>query len=147
MNTLIEKMAENSKIVNIINEFLDHKDIYEVGKKVTVIEPMDEYWRELVCLFLAAVVYYLKETHTSKDELCYYAVLDFINKAWRMNIEELTALFLDKGRKSEAYKCYSALLDMAGTTVLSVLIAAHTKIKGIYYDKQRIAEFERVFEV
>ncbi len=140
-------MAENSKIVNIINEFLDHKDIYEVGKKVTVIEPMDVDWRARVCLFLSAVVYYLKESHTSEDELCYYAVLDFINKAWRMDIEELTALFRSKGSTSEAYKYYSALLDNSGTVVLSVLIAAHTKIKGIYYDKQRIAEFERVFEV
>lgn len=140
-------MNEQANVVDIINEFLNRKEVYKVGKKVTVIEPMDEYWKERVCLFLAAVVYYLKETHTSEDELCYYAVLDFINKAWRMDIEELTALFRSKGSTSEACKYYSALLDNSGTAVLSVLIAAYTKIKGIYYDKQRIAEFERVFDI
>lgn len=140
-------MGENSFVENIINELLDRKEVYKVGKKVTVIEPMDEYWRECVCLFLSAVVHYIKENHTSEDELGYSAVLDFTGKAWHMDIDELTALFRNKGSTSEAYKYYSAFLDKSGKTVVSVVIGAHTKIKGMYFDKQRIAEFERVFDV
>ena len=64
-----------------------------------------------------------------------------------MDIDELTALFCNKGSTSEAYKYYSAFLNKSGNTVVSVMIAADTKIRGMYSDKQRIAEFERVFEV
>lgn len=48
---------------------------------------------------------------------------------------------------SEAFKVYSDFLDKAGKTVTSVMIAAITELKGIYFDKQGIAEFERVFEL
>lgn len=144
-------MGEISFVENIINELLDRKEVYKVGKKVTVIEPMDEYWRECVCLFLSAVVHYLKENHTSEDELCYYAVLDFIQRARSMDIDELTAFFGNsngnESSTSEAYKCYSAFLDKSGKTVVTVMLAAYTEIKGIYFDKQRIAELERVFEI
>ena len=139
---------DNNDIIAILDDMLrDRREVHTVGKKVTVIEPLDEYWRECVCLFLAAVVYYLKENHTSENELCYSAVLDFIQRARNMDIDELTALFFNKDGNSEAYKCYSAFLDKSGKTVVSVMLAAYTKIKSIYFDKQRIAEFERVFEI
>ena len=142
-------MGENNKnIIAVLDDMLrDRKEAYTVGKKVTVIEPMEEYWRDCVCLYLAAVVYYLKENNASENELCYSAVLDFIQRARRMDIDELTAFFDSGGETSEAYKYYSAFLDKSGRTVVSVILAAYTKIKGIYFDKQRIAEFERVFEI
>lgn len=138
-------MDKKDFVINIINEFLNHRDVYKVGKKVVVIEPMDEYWRECVCLFLAAVVYYIRENHTSEDELCYSAVLDFTNKARRMNLEELTALFDNESSSSKAY--YTAFLNKSGKTVVTVILTAYIKIKGMYFDKQRIAVFERVFEI
>ena len=139
---------DNNDIIAILDDILrDWREVYMSGRKFTVIEPMDEYWRECACLFLAAVVYYLKENTTSENELCYSAVLDFIQRARNMDIDELTALFCNKGCTSEAYKCYSAFLDKSGKTVVSVILAAYTKIKSIYFDKQRIAEFERVFEI
>lgn len=137
----------NNGTIAILDDMLRKEDVYNVGKKVTVIEPMDEYWRECVCLFLAAVVHYLKENHTSEDDLCYSSTLDFIQKARRMDIDELTALFDSGGETSEAYKYYSAFLDKSGRTAVSVMLAAYIKIKGMYFDKQRIAEFERVFEI
>lgn len=139
---------DNNDIIAILDDILcNRQDVYNVGKKVTVIEPMDEYWRECVCLFLAAVIYYLKENNTSENKLCYSVVLDFIQRARRMDIDELTAFFDSGGESSEAYKYYSAFLDKSGRTVVSVMLAAYTKIKVIYFDKQRIAEFERVFEI
>ena len=139
---------ENNDIIAILDDILrDRREVYMSGRKFTVIEPMDEYWRECACLFLAAVVYYLKENNTSKNKLCYSDVLDFIQRAKRMDIDELTAFFDSGGETSEAYKYYSAFLDKSGRTVVSVILAAYTKIKGIYFDKQRIAEFERVFEI
>ena len=139
---------DNNDIIAILDDILrDRREVYMSGRKFTVIEPMDEYWRECACLFLAAVVYYLKENTTSENELCYSAVLDFIQRARNMDIDELTALFCNKGCTSEAYKCYSAFLDKSGKTVVSVISTAYIKIKGIYFDKQRIAEFERVFEI
>lgn len=140
-------MDEKASVTNIINELLNRKEVYTVGKKVTVIEPMGEYWKECACLFIAAIVYYIKENHTTEDELCYSVVLDFIQRASSMDIDELTALFCNKSSTSEAYKYYSAFLDKSGKTVVSVMLVAYTEIKGIYFDKQRIAEFERVFEV
>lgn len=138
----------NNGIVTVLDDILcNRQEVYNVGKKVTVIEPMDEYWRECVCLFLAAVIYYLKENNASENKLCYSAVLDFIQRARRMDIDELTALFDSGGETSEAYKYYSAFLDKSGKTVVSVMLAAYTKIKGMYFDKQRIAEFERVFAI
>lgn len=139
---------DNNDIIAILDDILrDWREVYMSGRKFTVIEPMDEYWRECVCLFLAAVVYYLKENNTSENKLCYSDVLDFIQRAKRMDIDELTAFFDSGGETSEAYKYYSAFLDKSGRTVVSVILAAYTKIKGIYFDKQRIAEFERVFEI
>ena len=150
-------MNEQTNVVNIINELLDRKEGYKVGKKVTVIEPMDEYWRECVCLFLAAVVYYFKEHYTSEDKLCYSAVLDFTKKAWQISdlgrmdtdkyINELTLLFGNESGTSKTNKYYSAFLNKSGKTVLSVVVAAHTELKVIRFDKQRIADFERVFDV
>lgn len=139
---------DNNDIIAILDDMLrDRREVHTVGKKVTVIEPMDEYWRECVCLFLAAVIYYLKENNASENKLCYSAVLDFIQRARRMDIDELTAFFDSVAKTSEAYKYYSAFLDKSGRTVVSVISTAYIKIKGIYFDKQRIAEFERVFEI
>ena len=139
---------DNNGIVTVLDDILcNRQEVYNVCKKVTVIEPMDEYWRECVCLFLAAVIYYLKENNASENKLCYSAVLDFIQRARRMDIDELTALFDSGGETSEAYKYYSAFLDKSGRTIVSVISTAYIKIKGIYFDKQRIAEFERVFEI
>lgn len=141
-------MNEKDPALKIINEVFFRRTTYTVGKKVKVIEPMDEYWRECTALLILAVVHYLKE-HRSKDEHCYFAVLDFINKARHMSVDELTALFGDGiiCGTSEAFKVYSDFLDKAGKTVTSVMIAAITELKGIYFDKQGIAEFERVFEL
>ena len=150
---------DNNGIVTVLDDILcNRQEVYNVGKKVTVIEPMDEYWRECVCLFLAAVIYYLNENkmevdgaienyHASENKLCYSAVLDFIQRARRMDIDELTAFFDSVAKTSEAYKYYSAFWDKSGRTVVSVISTAYIKIKGIYFDKQRIAEFERVFEI
>lgn len=140
-------MNEKDPDLKIINEVFFHRTTYTAGKKVKVIEPMDEYWKECTALLILAVVHYLKE-HRSEDEHCYFAVLDFINKARHMSIDELTALF-STGicGTSEAFKIYSAFLDKAGRTVVTVMIAAVTELKGIYFDKQGIAEFERVFEI
>lgn len=140
-------MNEKDPALKIINEVFFRRTTYTAGKKVRVIEPMDEYWRECTALLILAVVHYLKE-HKPKDEHCYFAVLDFINKARHMSIDELTALFSTEiCGTSEALKIYSAFLDKAGRTVASVMIAAITELKGIYFDKQGIAEFERVFEI
>ncbi len=139
---------DNNGIVTVLDDILcNRQEVYNVGKKVTVIEPMDEYWRECVCLFLAAVIYYLNENNASENKLCYSAVLDFIQRARRMDIDELTAFFDSVAKTSEAYKYYSAFWDKSGRTVVSVISTAYIKIKGIYFDKQRIAEFERVFEI
>lgn len=142
-------------VLDILNEILSKGKTYKVGNKVRVIEPMDEYWRECVCLFLAAVVYYLKEHYTSEDKLCYSAVFDFTKKARQIDnlgqmdsaeyITELTLLFGDESGTSKSHKYFSEFLKKSERTVLTVVLAAYTKIQGMYFDKQRIAEFERVF--
>lgn len=48
---------DNNDIIAILDDMLrDRREVHTVGKKVTVIEPLDEYWRECVCLFLRYAV-------------------------------------------------------------------------------------------
>lgn len=144
-------MAENSPVTNIINELLNDRIVYVLEKlnnKVVEFEPMTEgFWKDSIRFFLIAAVYYLKENCKNTEELCYSAVLDFTTKAQQMTSDELNAVFCNLGEDSESCKYYMAFLENSQKCSRSIITSATMQLKKIYFDKQRIAEFEKVFEV
>lgn len=135
-------MNEKFPVTEFIEKFLDHGSTYEVGGRVKVIEPMEDYWRERTAMFLAAVILHIKET-CSADRLCYPAVYDITKAAWHMEQDELSAIFATPG----ASKYYAAFCEKSDGVTKTVLIPAYTEMQVIRFDRQRIAEFERVFEL
>lgn len=136
-------MNEKSPSTEFIEKFLDYSSTYKVGKRVVVIEPMEAYWRERTALFLAAVIMLVKEESCSAGDCCYNAVYDITKAAWHMEQDELSDLFVTPA--AEQY--YADCLKLSGRVIKTVLISAYTKVKAIRFDRQRIAEFEKVFEL
>lgn len=144
------KTATNEiSVMSIIDELLESRVEYtldKLGGKVVVFEPLsDEYWKECVRLFLAAAVYYLRENHTSANELSYSNLCEFAGKAWKIGIEALNNMFLCGD--SECSRYYAAFLEKAKKCTVSVIMDAHMQLKKIDFDKERIADFEKIFEI
>lgn len=144
------KTAMNEiSVMSIIDELLESRVEYtldKLGGKVVVFEPLsDEYWKECVRLFLAAAVYYLRENHTSVNGLSYSDLCGFVKKAREIDGETLNNMFLCGD--SECSRYYTAFLEKAKKCTSSVIIDAHMQLKKIDFDKERIAELEKIFEI
>lgn len=136
-------MNDKSPVTEFIEKFIGCGSTYKVGKRVVVIEPMGDYWRKRTALFLAAVILLVKEESCSAEDCCYKAVYDITKAAWHMEQDELSDLFVTPA--AEQY--YADCLKLSGRVIKTILISAHTEMQNIRFDRQRIAEFERVFEL
>lgn len=138
----------NDIVVETIDRLINDTVVYRINephKKEAIFEPIsDDYWKECVRLFLVAAVYYLEENRTSP---CYEDMCKLTEMVQHMNANDLNDMFCSDGSNSLAYKYYTSFCEKSGKCVVTAIITANLEIKKIYFDKQRIAEFERVFEI
>lgn len=136
----------NDVIMKTIDRLLSDTVVYEINDphmKEAVFEPVSNgYWKECVRLFLAAVVFHLREIQAapSYSDLC-----EFVKAARECDREKLDNIFLGGGSDGRRY--YTAFLEKAGKCTVSIIVDVHMQLQKIYFDRRRIEELERVFEI
>lgn len=142
-------MNESEKVLNFVDDFINDNHLYINGNRTELFTHSVGFWLESIKLFLAAMILHLKENYDDKEKLSYYFLYEMTKKAWKISNDELDSIF-KSGEKtienSDSLRIYTEFLKLAGRARLSVITDVTMELQKIYYDKEKIKEFERIFD-